>query len=176
MWRGSPVRFLSRRRDKQPHRNPPLPPQIQQAKIAEANSKPGKTWGQGQGRERNGSSRPRIIKQRTIESSDQQPGGRFATCISTLLPLIVRALEQSDGTRRRARQAIPPSLSRCARRQLGRMTMCDFFEWVLAFRCIVETASGSRACWILRDSRRLRRRRRCRPFLRRQYHRSSSKR
>ncbi|WP_210251622.1 hypothetical protein, partial [Brucella anthropi] len=31
-----------------PHRNPPLPPQIQQPKTAGANSKLDKTWGQGQ--------------------------------------------------------------------------------------------------------------------------------
>lgn len=31
-----------------PHRNPPLPPQIQHPKTAGANSKLDKTWGQGQ--------------------------------------------------------------------------------------------------------------------------------
>ena len=31
-----------------PHRNPPLPPRIQQPKTAGANSKLDKTWGQGQ--------------------------------------------------------------------------------------------------------------------------------
>ncbi|WP_259132240.1 hypothetical protein, partial [Rhizobium sp. BK661] len=35
-----------------PHRNPPLPPQIQQPKTAGANLKLDKTWGQGQDRRR----------------------------------------------------------------------------------------------------------------------------
>ncbi|PST22268.1 hypothetical protein C7U60_13660 [Mesorhizobium plurifarium] len=40
-----------------PHRNPPLPPRIQQPKTAGANSKLDKTWGQGQEQKKRGTER-----------------------------------------------------------------------------------------------------------------------